>query len=135
MYSVTTNDPPEFVEGLVAVAAAVPGPQSLPAALFETVLGILGDPTDCTGPVIVGKATYTSDELNNLEQNQEKCDTQSFKNEVSIVCSPTRSDSDYTVRYCLERLDAKVKSAAATSSPSLAALVVSLTVAIIYSGL
>jgi len=125
----------KLVEGLVAVAAMVPGPQTLPAALFSTVLGFLDNPTDCTGPVIVGKADYTPEVLNNLEQNQQRCDSQSFEYDVGLLCAPSGANSSYTVKYCLERLDAKAKSAATTSSPSLAALVTALTVAIIYSGL
>ena len=98
------------------------------------MLGFIGNFFDCTGPVIIGNAVYTSDQMNNLEQNQTTCETKSFVYEVPIpiICSP---NSNYTVTYCLKRLDAKVKSAAATSSPGLTLLITSFAVAIIYSGL
>lgn len=130
---VTTNASPGFVEGIVAIAGAIPGPQALPAKLLSIVLGATGNFLNCTGPVIIGNAVYTSDQLNDLEQNQEVCETKSFGYEVPFACSPTLENSSYTVDYCLERLDAK--SAAATSSPGLVLLFTSFAVAIIYSGL
>ncbi|RYN23433.1 hypothetical protein AA0112_g9341 [Alternaria arborescens] len=122
-----------FVEGIVAIAGAIPGPQALPAKLLSIVFGAIGDFSNCTGPVIIGNAVYTLDQLNDLEQNQEVCETKSFGYEVPLLCSPTFKNSSYTVDYCLERLDAK--SAAANSSPGLVPLFTSLAVAIIYSGL
>lgn len=130
---VTTNASPGFVEGIVAIAGAIPGPQALPAKLLSIVFGATGNFLNCTGPVIIGNAVYTSDQLNDLEQNQEVCETKSFGYEVPFACSPTFENSSYTVDYCLERLDAK--SAAANSSPGLVPLFTSFAVAIIYSGL
>ncbi|KAH6861041.1 hypothetical protein BKA58DRAFT_44965 [Alternaria rosae] len=122
-----------FVEGIAAVAAAIPGPQAIPARLLSTVLGFIGNPLNCTGPVIVGNALYTKDQMDKLEQNKPSCETKSYGYESPFACAPTGQNSSYSVTYCLERLDAK--SAAAASSPSLFALVASLVVAIVYSGL
>jgi len=122
-----------FVEGIAAVAAAIPGPQALPAKLLSIVLGVIGNPLNCTGPVIVGNALYTKDQMDELEQNKPTCETKEYRYDTPFACAPTGQNSSYSVTYCLERLDAK--SAAAASSPSLAALVMSLAVAVIYSGL
>jgi len=132
-----TNDTDEemamkFVEGIVAVAAAVPGPQALPARLLSLAIGALGDLGNCTGAVVVGNALYTKDQMDNLEQNKPTCETKTYGYEVPLSCF---RDSNYSVTYCLERLEAKAESAAATSSPTLAALVTALAVAILYSGL
>jgi len=136
-----TNDTDEemamkFVEGIVAVAAAVPGPQALPARLLSLAIGALGDLGNCTGAVVVGNALYTKDQMDNLEQNKPTCETKSYGYDVPRQCAPlTGANSNYSVTYCLERLEAKAESAASISSPSLAALVTALAVAIIYSGL
>ncbi|KAJ4409009.1 hypothetical protein N0V91_002823 [Didymella pomorum] len=50
-----------FVRGIVKVAAIVPGPQCVPAKLFELVLSFFGtDLFNCDGPVAVGNPTYTA---------------------------------------------------------------------------
>ena len=132
----TTNTPAEFVEGIVSVAAAVPVPQALPARLLSLAIGALGDLGNCTGAVVVGNALYTKDQMDNLEQNKPTCETKSYGYDVPRQCAPlTGANSNYSVTYCLERLEAKAESAASISSPSLAALVTALAVAIIYSGL
>ncbi|KAI4625142.1 uncharacterized protein J4E87_004988 [Alternaria ethzedia] len=130
---IAANTSLDFVEGIAAVAAAIPGPQALPAKLLSIVLGAIGNPLNCTGPVIVGNALYTKDQMDELEQNKPSCETKEYGYDTPFACAPTGQISSYSVTYCLERLDAK--SAAAASSPSLAALVMSLAVAVIYSGL
>jgi len=122
-----------FVEGIAAVAAAIPGPQALPAKLLSIVLGAIGNPLNCTGPVIVGNALYTKDQMDELEQNKSTCETKEYGYDTPFACAPTGQNSSYSVTYCLERLDAK--SAAPISSPSLAALATALAVTILYSGL
>lgn len=132
-YPIITNSSTDFVEGIAAVAAAIPGPQAIPARLLSTVLGFIGNPLNCTGPVIVGNALYTKDQMDELEQNKPSCEIKSYGYESPFACAPTGQNSSYSVTYCLERLDAK--SAAAVSSPNLFALVASLAVAIVYIGL
>lgn len=99
------------MRGVVTVAATVPGPQAPAARLLDVALNLFGDSLfqafNCSGPVVVGNAVYTAESLNQMTQNQKICDTRTYAYETPFTCS----DSNYTVTYCLERLDAKTSAA------------------------
>jgi hypothetical protein len=102
----------------VTIAATFPGPQALPAKLLGIVLGFL-DPTNCTGPVVLGNIIYPKNDLKNMDQNQKVCDTKTYSIEKPGVCGlvTLSGNSSYSVKYCLEALDPK-SSAAANLVPS-----------------
>jgi hypothetical protein len=102
---------PEFVQGIITVAGAVPGPQAPAARLLGLALSLIGDPLNCTGPVALGNIVYAQDTLNKMDQNQKDCGQQTYSHDTPITCGI--HNSSYTVKWCLERLDAK--SSAATS--------------------
>jgi hypothetical protein len=117
----------EIVQGIVTVAAAVPGPQAPAAKLISLALSLIGDPFNCTGPVAVSNVIYTQDTLNKMDQNQKDCDQQTYSYETPLTCG--LHNSSYTVKWCLERLDPKSSAAASlalSSSPSFACLSVAL---------
>jgi hypothetical protein len=117
----------EIVQGIVTVAAAVPGPQAPAAKLIGLALSLIGDPFNCTGPVAVSNVIYTQDTLNKMDQNQKDCDQQTYSYETPLTCG--LHNSSYTVKWCLERLDPKSSAAASlalSSSPSFACLSVAL---------
>jgi hypothetical protein len=117
----------EFVQGIVTVAAAVPGPQAPAARLIGLALSLIGDPFNCTGPVAVGNVIYTQDTLDKMDQNQKDCDQQTYSYETPLTCG--LDNSSYTVKWCIERLDPKTSAAASlalSSSLSFAGLSVAL---------
>lgn len=122
----------EFMEGIVGVAAALPGPLAPIAKLLEIVTGFFTDLFNCGGPVFVGNAIYTPDNLNNFEQNQKACETRNYTYPTS--CAFEAWDSNYTVTHCLERLDAKPASASAAvmSLPGLPLSLLGLAGALLY---
>lgn len=102
------------------------------AKLFDIALGFFGDTLfqafNCSGPVVVGNAVYTAESLNQMNQNQKACDTRTYAYDVATfsICS----DSNYTVTYCLERLDAK----SAASSMRSDALLSTTSLALVFLG-
>jgi hypothetical protein len=103
----------DIVNGIVTVAAAVPGPQAPAARLLGLALSFL-DPFNCTGPVAVGNVIYAQNDLNNMNQNQKTCDSQTYSYDTPNMCG--FRNSSYTVKYCLERLDPKPASGSAAAS-------------------
>lgn len=104
---------PEFTQAMFGVAAAIPGPQAPAATVLGMLVGYVPDFLNCTGPVAVGNVVYDANVLKNLTRGGEAtCDTQHFLYKVPINCGFQKSN--YTVNYCLARLN--VQSTSATSA-------------------
>jgi hypothetical protein len=106
------------VSGIVTVAALIPGPHAPIAKLFELALSFFSEGFwaifDCSGPVVLANVVYQLDALNNMTQNQKACDTKTYVNQTAEF--KTCSTANYTVTYCLERLDRLDAKTSAASS-------------------
>lgn len=107
-----SEDAEKYVTAVLDVAALVPGPVGIAADLLSTVVQFFGDLFSCDGPVVFDNIVYSESALRDLEQNETICDTKNYTLEAdsSLSCS---NGSNYTVTYCLERLDAKPDSESA----------------------
>jgi hypothetical protein len=120
-----------FAQSIVGVAASYPGSQAPALQIFNMFLGVIGSLLNCTGPVAIGNAIYAPDTLNNLNQSQKVCETKNYLfDSPQLTCGTDASN--YTVTYCLERLDDPKKSMAVGLLPSFSVAVLSLAVALVF---
>ncbi|KAF1849197.1 uncharacterized protein K460DRAFT_428660 [Cucurbitaria berberidis CBS 394.84] len=128
------NATSQLVQIIVGAAANMSGTAGPAERLLDIALNFFSDLTSCAGPTVIDNVTYAPDTLNSLNQSQKTCETKTYFEEVKILCG--LQNSNYTVTYCLERLDAKPvpASAAASLLPGLFLLFITLAVACISGG-
>jgi hypothetical protein len=98
------------------------------------VLGVVGSFMNCTGPVALGNAVYAVETLSKLDQGQKSCETNNYLVPTPQITCGT-DPSNYTITYCLERLDVDKgdkKSAAPGLFPALGLPALSLAVAFFF---
>lgn len=106
-----TDFPKELFDSLLNSAVSIL--KLIPIPGFSIVGGILDSLLKvfnflgCDGPAALGNSTYSAADLEKINQNDKSCKTETYLYKLihPVACGIERSN--YTVTYCLERLDAK----------------------------